>query len=275
MAAALAWVSPFAQLVLIAAGGVAGLALLRDRRHVEEAGHDTSSAASSATATPATATPATATRTPSWRMGVVALALFLVLLVVLPLAGGWGVRSLAMADAFYSSGALVFGGGHVVLPLLHANVVDPGWVSDSAFVAGYGAAQALPGPLFAFAGFLGTISNVTPSGVPGGILAIVAIFLPGFLLVLAAMPVWDRLRASPRFRRALLGVNAVVVGLLAAALYTPVWTTAIVGPADVVVAGAGFLMLLSRRVPPIAVVGFAAAAGQVVVALGVGAAPIG
>ncbi len=174
----------------------------------------------------------------------------------------------AVADAFYSSGALVFGGGHVVLPLLHASVVEPGWVSDSAFVAGYGAAQAVPGPLFSFAGYLGTVSTVAPNGIGGGLLALVAVFLPGFLLVLGMMPAWDRLRASVRFRRALLGINAVVVGILAAALYAPVWTTAITGPLDVVVAAVGFGLLLTRRVPPIAVVAMAAAAGQAGVALG-------
>jgi len=247
MALALAWATPFAQLALIAAGAVAGLLVLRDRQDDR---------------------PAPGGSVASWRSGGLALGLFAALLVGLPLLRVAGGQVAAVADAFYGSGALVFGGGHVVLPLLHASVVEPGWVSDSAFVAGYGAAQAVPGPLFSFAGYLGTVSTVAPNGIGGGLLALVAVFLPGFLLVLGTMPAWDRLRASVRFRRALLGVNAVVVGILAAALYAPVWTTAITGPLDVVVVAFGFGLLLTRRVPPIAVVAMAAAAGQAGVALG-------
>lgn len=156
----------------------------------------------------------------------------------------------------------MFGGGHVVLPLLHANVVDPGWVSDGAFLAGYGAAQAVPGPLFTFAAYLGTVSTVAPNGVAGGLLALLAIFLPAFLLVVGALPFWDQLRTAPRFRRALLGTNAAVVGILLAALYTPIWTGAIEGVGDVVVAAVGLGALLTGRVPPIVVVGLAAIAGQ-------------
>jgi chromate transporter len=247
MALALAWATPFAQLALIAAGAVAGLLVLRDRQDDR---------------------PAPRGSVASWRSGGLALGLFATLLVGLPLLRVAGGQVAAVADAFYGSGALVFGGGHVVLPLLHASVVEPGWVSDSAFVAGYGAAQAVPGPLFSFAGYLGTVSTVAPNGVAGGLLALVAVFLPGFLLVLGMMPAWDRLRASVRFRRALLGINAVVVGILAAALYAPVWTTAITGPLDVAVAAVGFGLLLTRRVPPIAVVAMAAATGQAGVAVG-------
>jgi chromate transporter len=248
MAVALMWVTPFAQLALIAAGAAAGLLLLR---RLDDA-------------VPVAARPAT-----SWRSGALALGLFAALLVLLPLARAAGGQAAALGDAFYGSGALVFGGGHVVLPLLHASVVGPGWVSDSVFVAGYGAAQAVPGPLFTFAAYLGAVSGVAPNGVPGGLIALVAIFLPGFLLVLGVMPAWDRLRASPRFRWALLGINAAVVGILAAALYSPVWTTAITGPVDVVVAAAGLGLLMTRRVSPILIVALAAAAGQAGVALGV------
>ena len=161
-----------------------------------------------------------------------ALAIFAVLLVGLPVLRLVGGQAAAVFDSFYRSGALVFGGGHVVLPLLHANVVDPGWVSDGAFLAGYGAAQAVPGPLFTFSAYLGTVSTVAPNGVAGGLLALVAIFLPSFLLVFGALPFWDRLRTAPRFRRALLGTNAAVVGILLAALYTPIWTGAIEGAGD-------------------------------------------
>ncbi len=247
MVLALAWATPFVQLTLIAAGALVGLLALGDSR--EPVRRPSGSAS-------------------SWRTGALALGLFAALLVLLPVARVAGGQAAAVADAFYGSGALVFGGGHVVLPLLHANVVEPGWVSDSAFVAGYGAAQVVPGPLFSFAAYLGVVSSVAPNGVAGGALALVAIFLPGFLLVLGAMPAWDRLRASPRFGRALLGVNAVVVGILAAALYSPVWTTAITGPLDIVVAAAGFALLITGRVPPIAVVALAAVAGQAGVAFG-------
>lgn len=196
------------------------------------------------------------------RTGVVALATFAGLLVGLPILRGVGGQTVALFDSFYRSGALVFGGGHVVLPLLHANVVGPGWVSDGSFLAGYGAAQAVPGPLFSFAGYLGTVSSLPPNGLPGGPIALVAIFLPSFLLLLGVLPFWDRLRSSPGFRRALLGTNAAVVGILAAALYTPVWTGAVTGPIDVVVVAAGFVLLMTGRVPPIAIVGLAGLAGQ-------------
>jgi len=165
-------------------------------------------------------------------------------------------------EAFYRSGSLVFGGGHVVLPLLHTTVVDPGWVSNDQFLAGYGAAQAVPGPLFTFAAYLGSVAAPAPNGIPGAMIATVAIFLPSFLLIFGALPFWDRLRASVGFRRALAGTNAAVVGILLAALYTPIWTGAIEGPADVVVAAAGLALLLTGRVPPIAVVVLSALAGE-------------
>src|ERR1700734_4027396 len=138
----------------------------------------------------------------------------------------------ALAAAFYRSGALVFGGGHVVLPLLRTAVVDPGWVSANAFLAGYGAAQAVPGPLFTFAAYLGAVAGVGPGGVAGAALALVAIFAPGLLLLMAALPFWNGLRACVNARAAMAGVNAAVVGLLASALYNPVWTSAVPGPTD-------------------------------------------
>jgi len=141
-------------------------------------------------------------------------------------------------------------------------VVGPGWVPESAFLAGYGAAQAVPGPLFTFAAYLGTVAEPEPNGVLGAAIAIVAIFLPGVLLVIAALPFWDGLRARPAVRRALGGTNAAVVGLLAAALYSPVWTGSVTAPIDVVVAAAGLGLLLTGRVPPVVVVVLAAVAGQ-------------
>ncbi len=144
-----------------------------------------------------------------------------------------------MVETFYRTGSLVFGGGHVVLPLLDAGVVDPGWVSEDRFLAGYGAAQAVPGPLFSFAAYLGAVSAPPLGGWSGATVALVAIYLPSFLLIFGVLPYWDRLRQSAAFRRALVGANAAVVGLLAAALYRPIWTGAIESGADVVVAVAG------------------------------------
>jgi chromate transporter len=149
-----------------------------------------------------------------------------------------------------------------VLPLLHSAIVDPGWVGNDQFVAGYGAAQAVPGPLFTFAGYLGTVSSVPPNGALGGVVAVVAIFLPGLLLLVAAMPFWHELRGWRAARSAFAGINAAVIGILAAALYTPVWTSAVAAPVDVIVAAAGFGLLMTGRVPPIVVVGLSALAGQ-------------
>jgi chromate transporter len=188
----------------------------------------------------------------SRRAGVGFLALFAVLLVLLP-----DVRGLALFDAFYRSGALVFGGGHVVLPLLRDAVVSPGWVADSVFLAGYGAAQAVPGPLFTFAAYLGA----EIAGVWGGVLALVAIFLPGILLLMGVLPFWNDLRARPRAQAAMRGVNAAVVGLLGAALYDPVWTSAVHTHADFAFALVGFVMLVIWRAPPWAVVAVGALGG--------------
>ncbi len=162
-----------------------------------------------------------------------------------------------LAAAFYRSGALVFGGGHVVLPLLQDAVVAPGWVSADAFLAGYGAAQAMPGPLFTIAAYLGAEAD----GLPGAALALVAVFLPGLLLVAGILPSWHRLRRRPGAQAALRGVNAAVVGLLGAAFYAPVWTGGVRGPADLAVAVAAFVLLTAWRTPPALVVGLCALAG--------------
>lgn len=169
---------------------------------------------------------------------------------------------LRVFDSFFRSGSLVFGGGHVVLPLLQAQVVPPGWVTNEQFIAGYGAAQAVPGPLFTFSAYLGTIPNATPTGWSGGLFALVAIFLPSFLLVIGAVPFWDRLRARTGFSGALRGINAAVVGLLVATLYSPVWTSAIHEPADFGLALAAFALLAFWRWPPWLVVVLAALGGQ-------------
>jgi chromate transporter len=193
------------------------------------------------------------------------LAAYFVLLAVsfLPVREG----ALAFLAAIARSGALVFGGGHVVLPLLRSAVVYPGWVSDGAFLAGYGAAQAVPGPLFTIAAYLGAIVSAPPGGALGAALALVAIFAPGLLILLGALPFWHRLSGRPEARAAMAGVNAAVVGLLASALYDPVWTSAVRGLADFAVAAAGFAALVAWRAPPLIVVGLTAAAG---VALGMG-----
>ena len=192
----------------------------------------------------------------------VALALFFVLLAGLPVvAPASGLHVVALVDRFYRAGALVFGGGHVVLPLLQRAVVPPGWISPTGFLAGYGAAQAVPGPLFTFAAYLGAAMRPGPSGWLGGIVCLGAIYLPSFLLLLGVLPYWDRLRGVAPVQAALRGVNAAVVGLLLAALYTPVWTSAITGPASFAIGLAAFLLLVAWRVPPWLVVGLGAAAG--------------
>jgi chromate transporter len=196
-------------------------------------------------------------------LGVAALTLFFSLLVALPLLRYvTGSSALAVFDGFYRAGALVFGGGHVVLPLLQAEVVPPGWVSNEEFLAGYGAAQAVPGPLFTLAAYLGAVMRPSPTGWLGALLALVAIFLPAFLLVIGTLPFWDALRARPAFRAALRGINAAVVGLLLAALYRPVWTSAIHGPADFALALAAFGLLTLWGTAPWIVVAFCAAGGQ-------------
>ncbi len=198
-------------------------------------------------------------------LAVSALALFALLLIGLPIAAAVsGAPVLAVADAFYRAGALVFGGGHVVLPLLHASVVEPGWVSEDAFLSGYGAAQAVPGPLFTFAAYLGAIMTEPPAGWLGAALCLVAIFLPGLLLVLGALPFWVTLGRAALMPASLRGVNAAVVGVLLGALYDPVWTKGVGGPADFALALVAFALLVIWKAPPWLVVLVSAAGGAAV-----------
>ncbi|MFL6874790.1 chromate efflux transporter [Pseudomonas marginalis] len=198
----------------------------------------------------------------SRRAGALWLSLFVLLLASLPiLAQLMPNPTLAVTDAFYRTGALVFGGGHVVLPLLQAEVVPRHWVSNDVFLAGYGAVQAMPGPLFTFAAFLGASMTQAPNGWLGGLLCLLAIFAPSFLLVLGALPFWESLRRSPRTQAALAGVNAAVVGLLLAALYQPVWTSAIFTAQDVALALIGLVALMVWKLPPWLVVVGSGAAG--------------
>jgi chromate transporter len=195
-------------------------------------------------------------------LAVAALAVFAVLLIGLPIAAAVSPGpAVAVAEAFYRAGALVFGGGHVVLPLLHASVVEPGWVSEDAFLSGYGAAQAVPGPLFTFAAYLGAIMTAPPSGWPGAALCLVAIFLPGLLLVLGVLPFWASLGRGALTRASLRGVNAAVVGVLLGALYDPVWTKGIGGPADFALALVAFVLLVIWKAPPWLAVLVSAAGG--------------
>lgn len=239
-AAALLVTTPFSQLALIVAGGLLGwfvLPRLEAGQRVRPAAPARPSAAS-----------------------IAALVAFAVLLIGLPLAAeasGWHV--LGLADAFYRTGALVFGGGHVVLPLLQTAVVHPGWVGQAQFLAGYGAAQAVPGPLFSFAAYLGAIETPGPNGPLGAVVALLAIYLPSFLLLAAVLPVWDGLRG--RLAPALTGIGAVVVGLLAAALVDPLWTSSVHTAADLAVLAAALILMVGVRAPPIVVVVLAAAAG--------------
>ena len=218
------------QVSVIVAAGLAGLLLFKPGQYAE---HDP--------------LPISISR----RAGRIYLSLFLVLLVGLPLLTQlWPSQTVALVDAFYRSGSLVFGGGHVVLPLLQAEVVPSGWVSNDVFLAGYGAAQAIPGPLFTFAAFLGTSMNVPPSGWAGGIICLLAIYAPSFLITLGALPFWEQLRRSVRTQAALAGVNAAVVGLLLAALYHPVWTSAILQPQDFGLAVLALVALMFWKVAP-------------------------
>jgi chromate transporter len=232
VAAILASLVPSAsgQITAIALGGCAGRMFLRTEKPL-----------------PQSSMPAGIGR----KVGGVALSLFFLLLAVLPIIAeasqNFFVR---LTDSFYRAGALVFGGGHVVLPLLKAEVVQKGWVSNDAFLAGYGAAQAIPGPLFTFAAYLGSVATRPPAQVLGAALALVAIFLPSFLLIVGTLPFWERLRQYQAMQSALLGINAAVVGLLLAAFYNPVWMTAIFGLKDFAVAIIAFLLLESGKLPP-------------------------
>jgi chromate transporter len=192
------------------------------------------------------------------------------LLIALPVMAanapdGWPARF----DAFYRAGALVFGGGHVVLPLLKEAIVQPGWISPDRFLAGYGAAQALPGPLFTVAAFLGATMSAPYGGIAGALLGLAAIFLPGFLILVGVLPFWEALRQRPRAQAAMAGTNAAVVGILAGALYDPLWIGAVADRLDVAIAAAGFILLSVFRTPAIVVVIALGLAGVVRTAIGV------
>jgi chromate transporter len=238
--------SSAAQIGAIAAGGLAGLWLCRSDE----------------------APPGDRFAIPvSRRAGVVALCTFFILLGGLPILHSlWTTSGVALFEAFYRSGALVFGGGHVVLPLLRQAFVAPGWVNDNAFLAGYGAAQAVPGPLFTFSAYLGTVVNISPNGVPGAALGLIGIFLPGILILLGTLPFWDSFRRGRSAQAAMRGVNAAVVGLLGAALYNPVWISAVKTGGDFGVAVVGFVLLTVWRAPPLVVV-VVSAVGGIVLAL--------
>ncbi|PYM51218.1 MAG: chromate transporter [Candidatus Rokuibacteriota bacterium] len=230
-----------AQILAIALGGVAGLWLCRAAPQAPT-GH--------------VSVPV------SRPVGLAALAIFLLLLVALPVWRNLGAsQGLALFEAFYRSGALVFGGGHVVLPLLREAVVAPGWVSDDVFLAGYGAAQAVPGPLFTFAAYLGAVVTPQPHGSVGAALSLVAIFLPGLLVLVGTLPFWDAFRRRVSAQAIMRGVSAAVVGLLGAALYHPVWTSSVETPADLGLALVGFVLLNVWRAPPLLVVVIGALGG--------------
>ena len=200
---------------------------------------------------------------------IASIVLFFGLLVGLPLVVlATGSHLVALFDAFYRSGSLVFGGGHVVLPLLQASVVPPGWIDNNAFLAGYGAAQAVPGPLFTFSAYLGTMMGPPPNGWQGGLFCLAAMFLPAFFLSIGPLPLWSWFRRHPTMRSVLKGVNAAVVGLLLAALYNPVWTSAIHSARDFAIGIVAFLLLALWAVPPWLVVILGAVGAIMASALG-------
>lgn len=226
----LAWSSPFMQVGVIVVGGLIAWKFFSGGKAV--AGSTLSFAISR-------------------RTGAVSWALFFGLLIGLPLLRPLiASESFAIFDSFYRAGSLVFGGGHVILPLLQAETVPQGWLTNQEFIAGYGAAQAVPGPLSTFAAYLGTLMDAGPGGWVGGMFALIAIYVPAALLVFGALPFWEMLRTRASIQRALLGINAAVVGILVAALYTPVWTSAIHRPADFALGLAAFGLLVFWRIPP-------------------------
>jgi chromate transporter len=235
--------SPFVQIGVIVMGGLVGWRLLRADDQADHVDLDIRV---------------------NRHVAIASLGLFFAFLFGLPLlVSFFPSHTLAVVDSFYRSGSLVFGGGHVVMPLLQSEVVTPGWVSKDAFLAGYGAAQAVPGPLFTFAAYLGTIMHNPPNGFAGGLVCLLAIFISSFFLVIGVMPFWDDLRRMDAVRNALLGVNATVVGLLLAALYDPVWTSAIFSAADFGLALVAFTLLVFWKVAPWLVVLLTAFGGWV------------
>ncbi|MCL6517631.1 chromate efflux transporter [Alicyclobacillus sp.] len=240
----LLWPTPWTQVAVIVGSGLIGWFALR-------------TGASSAGAAPL---PIRLSR----RFAIGMWALFFLLLIGLPvLRTAWPAQTLALFDTFYRAGSLVFGGGHVVLPLLQSAVVPPGWVTNDAFLAGYGAAQAVPGPLFTFSAYLGAVMGPAPNHALGAAIALAGMFLPAFLLVFGALPFWAALRTRPGFQSALAGIQAGVVGILLAALYNPVWTSAVHTPVDFALALVAFVLLTVWKIPPWGVVVLCAAAGWV------------
>jgi chromate transporter len=205
----------------------------------------------------------------SRRVGLLALVVFFLLLAGLPILSSLThSQAVALFEAFYRSGALVFGGGHVVLPLLREATVAQGWVTDDVFLAGYGAAQAVPGPLFTFSAYLGAVMEPPPHGLAGAAISLVGIFVPGILALVGALPFWETFRKRARAQAVMRGVNAAVVGLLGAALYNPVWTTSVNGPGDFGVALVGFVLLTVWNAPPLVVVAVSAVGGVVLAIAG-------
>jgi chromate transporter len=235
--------SSVAQIGAIALGGVAGLWFCRTATAVSNGeGHMSMPVSRS--------------------IGLLAFAAFFLLLGALPLLNTTiHEQGLALFNAFYRSGALVFGGGHVVLPLLREATVTPGWVSDDAFLAGYGAAQAVPGPLFTFSAYLGAVMKSPPDGIDGAAISLIGIFLPGILVLMGTLPFWESFRRRSDAQSIMRGVNAAVVGLLGAALYSPVWTSAVKTPGDFALALVGFVLLTVWQAPPLVVVAIGALGG--------------
>jgi chromate transporter len=243
----LLWSTSFSQVAVIIAGGLIGWRLFRNTPALQISNLDVPIRRS---------------------LAISLLVIFAVLLLGLPIASRFSdSEALAMIAGFYRTGSLVFGGGHVILPLLESVVVPPGWVTTEEFIAGYGAAQAVPGPLFTFSAYLGAVKSGSPSGVAGGLLALSAIFLPSFLLVFGALPFWDLLRARTSFQAALRGINAAVVGILLAALYNPVWTSAIESTEDFALGIVLFGLLVFWKRPPWVVVILGALGGELLARL--------
>lgn len=222
----LLWQTAFTQVGVIVLAGILGFLLYREQPGSEDSNFEFPV---------------------SKKFAVICLTLFFALLLILPiLRETTSISWIAIFDSFYRSGSLVFGGGHVVLPLLEREFVPTDWISEEAFLAGYGAAQAVPGPLFTFAAYIGAVMN----GWQGGLLATFAIFLPAFLLILGALPFWNMLRRNPKIKGALMGVNAAVVGILISAFYRPIWTSTILKPLDFAFAAVLFTMLVYWKLPP-------------------------
>ena len=239
MAVVLLWQVPWAQVAAIAAAGIIGLLLFKQEK-------------------PEALLPQSFRI--GYRTGMICLSLFVLLLIGLPIARMFTTNEwISIMDSFYRTGSLVFGGGHVVLPLLETEILQNGWMSKEDFIAGYGAAQAVPGPLFTFAGYLGVLVH----GIPGAIAAVLAVFLPGFLLVIGVMPFWNRVRDNEKLKGVLSGMNVAVVGILFAALYDPIWKSSVTSTSDFVIAAGLFSLLIFWKLQPWMVVAAGAIAGHI------------